>query len=220
MQRGSQPAVHRDAEHRQHRQQQHRHGQDDGDPKPASHASQFRVVLFPIRLDGLRLQGHAALRACSGSVLLDLRVHRTGIDDLLLLGRRTGRFQGHAALRAVPRLVALDFRVHRTDVFAFRRQLRLRNVTIMNIAGRFRVCLRHFRQELLAAMIAAKVNRFIVLLDMASGRFINGHAANGVNCHNVLIYDLRCCSVRTRSPRLNNFTLRSFSVRLLCLRSR
>ena len=93
-QRGSQPAVHRNAEHRQHRQQQHRNGQNKADPKPASHAPQFRVVLFLIWLDGLRLQGHAALGACSGAVLLDLRVHWTGIDDLLLCGPKDGPVPG------------------------------------------------------------------------------------------------------------------------------
>ena len=79
---GPQPTVHGNAEHRQHRQQQHRNGQHEADPKPASHASQFGVVLFVIRLDGLRFQGHAALGACAGAVPLDFRVHRAGVNDL------------------------------------------------------------------------------------------------------------------------------------------
>ena len=39
-------------------------------------------------------------------------------------------------------------------------------------------------EELLAAMLAAKVEGLAVPLGAASGRFIDRHAANGVNCHN------------------------------------
>ena len=184
VQRGSQPTVHRHAEHRQHGEQQNGHGQNEGDPKSAGHVPQFGIVLFTLWLGGLRLQVHAALRACSRSILLDFRVHRTGVDDLLLRRRRTCGFQGHAAFRAVPRLVALDALAHRAEVFArplLRLAVRTRDERERGALRRLGAC--PIGEKLLAAMLAAKIDGLAVPLGAAGGRFIDGHAANGIDCH-------------------------------------
>jgi hypothetical protein len=39
------------------------------------------------------------------------------------------------------------------------------------------------RKELLAAMLAAKVEGLVIPHRASGGRFVHGHAANGVNCH-------------------------------------
>ena len=154
------------------------------DPKSAGHAPQFRIVLLHPWLDRFRLQFHAALWACSWAVLLDLRVHWAGVDDFPLSGDRSCRFQGHAALRTISRFVALDFRVHRTNVFGTIPMYLWCGLRMYVIVG-VPLWLDLFRtsEELLGATFAAKVESLTVPFGAPSGRFIHGHAANGVNCH-------------------------------------
>jgi hypothetical protein len=51
-------------------------------------------------------------------------------------------------------------------------------------------------EELLGAMFATKVERLTVPFGAPSGRFIHGHAANGVNCHDE--GNFQPCGVRMR----------------------
>ena len=64
-----------------HGENEDREGQGRANPKPAGHVAQLAIVL---RLDGhgLRFQRHAALGTRPGVILLDLRVHWAGINDL------------------------------------------------------------------------------------------------------------------------------------------
>ena len=102
-----------------HRYDEHRQGQRCADPEAAAHVLQLRVVFLHIASggDGLRFKRHAALGAVAGMVLLDLRVHRTGVDGFRGRLPRRIAFQGHAAFRAIPRLVGFHSGTHRTKVF-------------------------------------------------------------------------------------------------------
>src|SRR5262249_19165573 len=99
------------------------------------------------RFEGLRLQRHATFGARAWSILFDLRVHWTGVNQLPLGGGRPR-----------PRIgVIVDVRLWGS----------------LCAVGK----------ELLAAVFAAKVEGLAVPLGFESGRFIDGHAANGINRH-------------------------------------
>ena len=88
-----------------HRHDEHRERERRADPEAARHVAQFGIVLDNFRGDGFRLQRHPTLGASARMVLLDLRVHRAGVDGF---GRRLPRwiqFQRHAAFRTRTRLV-------------------------------------------------------------------------------------------------------------------
>ena len=90
MRRRSQPAIDRHAQHRQHRDQKHRQRKGGGDPEPPGQAAEFGIVIPRVELQGFRLQVHAALWAGAGADLLDLRVHRAGVDGIGAAGRCVG----------------------------------------------------------------------------------------------------------------------------------
>ena len=73
-------------QHVGHRQQQQRHTQGGARPEAAPHVTQLPVV-FAGGTGGLGLQRHTAAGARPRTELLDFRVHRTGIDGILLGGR-------------------------------------------------------------------------------------------------------------------------------------
>ncbi len=64
-----------------------------------------------------RLQRHPANRAIPGMILLDLRVHRAGVDNLLRSVEGRIPFQRHAAVRTTARHIALYPFAHRAKVF-------------------------------------------------------------------------------------------------------
>jgi hypothetical protein len=60
----------------------------------------------------------------------------------------------------------------------------------MNVGGLARPGIFSTGEELLAAMVTAKVDGMAVPLGAAGGRFIDGHAANGINCHDERTFHL------------------------------
>lgn len=55
-------------------------GERGADPQAARHVAQFTIL----RLgggDGFRFEGHAAFGASAGMILLDLGMHRAGVDE-------------------------------------------------------------------------------------------------------------------------------------------
>jgi len=56
--------------------------QSAADPQTPSHIAQFRVLFFAAGTGVFRLQRHPADRAIAWMILLDLRMHRAGIDGL------------------------------------------------------------------------------------------------------------------------------------------
>jgi hypothetical protein len=68
------------AEHREHK----RHRQRQRPPEAALEVAQFGVVVVvEFRQQGL--QRHAALGAIAGMVLANLRVHRAGVDRVVIV---------------------------------------------------------------------------------------------------------------------------------------
>src|SRR4029453_6917416 len=63
------------------------------------------------------LQGHAAYRANAWAILLNLRMHRAGVDDLVLLEDSRIAFQRHAAPGTTAWRVAFHPFAHRAEVF-------------------------------------------------------------------------------------------------------
>src|SRR5215510_1955525 len=112
-------------------------------------------------------------------------MHRAGVDDLMLRGRRAGRFQGHAALRAIPRPIARDPGAHGADVLARTWLLRRGLGMLVMGASMPGFGLMFVSQEPLPAVFAAKVEHLPVALGMAAGRLVNGHAANWIDRHGI-----------------------------------
>ena len=102
----------------QHPENEHGQREHGADPETACHVAQF-VVVGRLGRGGFRFERHAANRATAWMVLLDLRVHRAGVDRLTRNGRDPCRisFERHAALRTIAGLVADDAFAHRAVVF-------------------------------------------------------------------------------------------------------
>jgi hypothetical protein len=102
-----------------HRHDEHRQGQRRADPEPAAHVPQLGVVVLHIAHggDGFWFERHAALGAVTGMILLDLRVHRAGVDGFRGRLPRGIAFQRHAAFRTITRLVGFHSGTHRAKVF-------------------------------------------------------------------------------------------------------
>src|SRR5204863_4752500 len=97
----------------------------------------------------LRLQCHAANWAVSRAILLNLRMHRAGVDNLLRLAKSWTALERHSAFWTTARRVALHLFAHRAEVL-LRRLL-------------FRCCYRCLRRGvkifLTAGMICTSVLR-------------------------------------------------------------
>jgi hypothetical protein len=71
--------------HMGHREEEHGNGQCGTDPHAQGHVTQFSAILVLIPCSWrLHFQRHAALRAIARMILLDLRVHRAGVDGFAL----------------------------------------------------------------------------------------------------------------------------------------
>jgi hypothetical protein len=79
----------------------------------------FLLFFFIPGSDRRRLQCHAAYRAISGMILLNLGMHWAGVDNVVPLEEGRIAFQRHAAARATARRVALHAFTHRTEVFRY-----------------------------------------------------------------------------------------------------
>src|SRR5262249_13953471 len=102
-----------------HRDDQHRDRQYERDPKLARERVDFALLLFIPRRSRHWLKSHAAYWAMSRVVLLNLRMHRAGIDHLVLFAENRISLQCHAALGTTARLVSLQAFTHRAEVFLF-----------------------------------------------------------------------------------------------------
>jgi hypothetical protein len=100
-----------------HGEQKHGHTERGADPETPSHV--FGIIAFCVgfRAASLWFQCHAADRAVAGMVLLNLRMHRAGVDGFLRRLPHGIAFQGHAAFGAIARLVRLDAMAHGAEVF-------------------------------------------------------------------------------------------------------
>ena len=63
-----------------HRDKQHRNREDECAPEFSRQRANFLLFLFVTCPNRLWLQCHSAFRAVAGMILLDLRMHRTGVD--------------------------------------------------------------------------------------------------------------------------------------------
>ncbi len=101
------PGLHRQPEHRPHGDDEERHGQRRADDKAAAEVDKLRVrPLMDIR-HALRLQRHAADRAGAGADLLDLGMHRAGVDR----ARRRRRRRRSRPRPRVPPGIGLELRL-------------------------------------------------------------------------------------------------------------
>src|SRR5689334_3331335 len=99
-----------------HCQQKDRQTKDRADPEATRHVAELFVLFFGAGHDILRLQGHSANRAVARMILLDLGMHRTGVNGFLWLLNNRVPLQCHATLRAGSRTVALDLFTHGAEV--------------------------------------------------------------------------------------------------------
>lgn len=68
-------------------------------PEAERYVAELGILLFAAGREVLRFQRHAAHRAIARMVLLDLGMHRTGIDHLPRFSERRTALQRHTAFR-------------------------------------------------------------------------------------------------------------------------
>src|SRR5687767_7778053 len=88
-----------------HRQQEDWKSKRAPNPESSCHAPQFAVVLFGIRHHRLWFERHAADRTASRTILLNLRVHGTGVDRFCGCFISRIALQGHSTPGAITWLV-------------------------------------------------------------------------------------------------------------------
>src|SRR5216117_1368187 len=137
-------------------------------------------------------------------ILLDLRVHRAGVDHLFIRLPDGIPFQSHAALRARTGFIGSHLRVHGAEILrAGGRFYRGVFVTMMRMVAVFVVLVvrmtpvfgfcrkrRHrlsLSEKLLPTMFAAKVKLFPTAFSAKSRRFVYCHSANWVFCHRKIL---------------------------------
>src|SRR6266567_4766601 len=79
-----------------HCEDKYRNCEHETDPEPSRHLAQFGVFFFPAGNRRFQLKRHPADRAISGMILLNLRMHRAGVDhcrSLSLQGAKVPRQQ-------------------------------------------------------------------------------------------------------------------------------
>src|SRR4030095_4823038 len=123
------------------------------------HLDEFGIHLILFKRNCFRLEGHSTDRATARALLHDLRVHRTGVFDVCLIGWR---------------LECLIDRFHSSDRHGLhhcRRLFRRKKALWVTL-------------EFLYTMTAAKVVGFTTVLDR-SGRagWIDSHMTDGIDRH-------------------------------------
>jgi hypothetical protein len=106
----------------QHPEEENRQCERRPNPESARHVLQL-VIFLLARWNPFWLERHPADWTRARMVLLDLRVHRAGINNALATRGRRVSLKCHSALRAVSRFVGFDARTHRTIILGRRRRL-------------------------------------------------------------------------------------------------
>ncbi len=159
--------------------------ESETDPEAPRHIAQLGVFFFRAGVrDVLRLERHPADRAIAGVILLDLRVHRAGVDGGG--AERRIALQGHPAFRAAAGLVAFHAFAHRAEIFLCRRLRRSgdRGLIVMTAGVLFRGGVRGFLapNELITTMRRAKIETLAVVFEHGGGLFrVHGHPADRVD---------------------------------------
>ncbi len=112
-----------------HREDEHWQAERCADPQAPRHVAQLRVFLFAAGENILRFQRHPADRAIPWVILLDLGMHRAGVDRLRLFAESRIAFQRHSAFRTTAGRVALHPFAHRAEIL-FRRLARAHGYSV------------------------------------------------------------------------------------------
>src|SRR5581483_4480467 len=102
--------------HVPHRYDENWYTQNRANPEAPRHVAQLGIIFLPGRGNVLRLQRHPADRAITRLILLDLRMHRAGVDDLRRVAENRIALQRHAAFRATARRIAFHALTHRAKI--------------------------------------------------------------------------------------------------------
>ena len=165
-----------------HSDKEHRNCENNADPEASPHIDEFRILVLGKR-DRSRLERHSANWATTRRVPYDLRMHRTGVFDLLFRCLDDFWFEPHPTLRAGTVTRLPDFRMHRTGeggggfTSANRNGLKAWRSFKRGLKIRLRVL-----AKLVQAVFGAKVVSLTVVFERPGcRRGVYDHATNWIN---------------------------------------
>jgi len=103
-----------------HGQKKNWERQPSADPESTRHVSQFGILFLARASWHVRFECHAADWTIIRMILLNLRMHRTGVNNHLCLVGRWLAFERHAAFCATSRSIAFNALAHWTKILSRR----------------------------------------------------------------------------------------------------